>query len=105
MNALQRILATTVVAMGPLMAHAQEGDLAPEPRCGELQLLLTRLEKSFGETVKYTAIAGSGNPLVLVLNAQTKSWTMLLMMNPIVACVVATGSHWGIKLPMLGEPA
>lgn len=97
MRSLALILGIALGVSFPTMPQAQR-----EVSCAPLDRLLAALERSYGERPAVSAVFVSGAELLLVANARG-GWTMLLVREGDVGCILADGRGFRILAPTDGE--
>ena len=92
-------LATTITAAIP--AHAQTN-------CAPRDMVLTRLQASFGETLTAGGLRSQSQVLEVWASDATGTWTVLMTTADGMTCVMASGTNWHQnepKLAVMGVPS
>lgn len=92
-----------LVLAGGLLLGSAASVLAQGMRCMPEPELAAVLIDDYGEKIVASAIAGSGQPVLVFANVRSGTWTMLVLIDG-SACVVATGAGWTQGPGPAGDP-
>lgn len=88
-------LAVTALFLASGVALVSEGAVAQAPKCGPQDGIEAMLQgEKYREEMVAVGMAGEAYPMKLYVNPQTRSWTMLIVPQPGMACVVAAGDSF-----------
>ena len=95
-------VALLVWALATYEVHAQ--DSQHRPVCLSHRALASTLAKQYKEHLHFSGIAESGKVLELYISDDAATWTLIVLMSPEAACIVASGEKWGPAQEQPGEP-
>lgn len=92
-------------ALGLLALMVQAVPAQAQTRCLPFAQAVQVLHQRYGEELVGTALAGQATPVLLCVNPDSGSWTLLASRADGTACILIAGQDWvGKPLPPDGEP-
>ena len=77
-----------------------------EENCGQYPEMAAELVNKYGEALRFVGLDSNGLVTVLFLNAETSSWTALIVDPTGKACMVSAGVNGELlPIPPEGNPA
>ena len=77
-----------------------------EEKCGQYPEMAAELVNKYGEALRFVGLDSNGLVTVLFLNAETSSWTALIVDPTGKACMVSAGVNGELlPIPPEGNPA
>lgn len=92
-----------MAALAAAPAQAQD-----QPVCVLTADAIEWLMRDYGEEPTVLMLRPSGSAILVVVNPQTQSWTILVQQTPETSCIVAAGKGFAVlepEIPAKGEPA
>ena len=84
-----RLIQAAVVA-----AFYVSGPAPAQPQCQPRDILLERLERSYGEVPAGSGVIHDGALLEIVMTPDGATWSMVVTSPGGISCLVATGEAW-----------
>ena len=79
---------------------------AQDNKCGQYPEMAAELGTKYGEAMRFVGLDSNGLVTVLFLNAETSSWTALIVDPTGKACMVSAGVNGELlPIPPEGDPA
>jgi hypothetical protein len=92
---IPQFLYNPALAADKKVKKAPEAQQAPNgPLCFPIAQATAGLAKEYGEHLAGLGKVNSGNGVVLMLNPETGTWTLLRVTQDGAACPLLAGEHW-----------
>ena len=101
----QHIKLTVLITALVFAAPAAWAQSNPQSTCGPRDLVISKLEGSYGESRMGAGLRGTASILEIWASADSGTWTVLVTNTDGISCVVASGDNWhNASVTAVGAP-